>query len=322
MTWNVHSMPSHDSTYIDLWPGAAAAGMVSADPVRRVATHVDGPTLYEREPGFGCGIASVDRAPTCNGRSNPTSAAAGPGRRSFRIACAIGCVITSLLIQGCGGSDAGTDAAGAGTGTQTQTPASGQPANDASSSTVANTGTPAAGTTTDPNASAGAAANPQATTAGTLQNEILTAGDQVKTSKATPRGFVKALGRRAIIVVMYQPGETASQQMLAEVAAATRSRTDVLVLKYTPADYASYGDLADQLDLFDIPSLAIVDRAGKLQNMRARFWPSNLIARSLDIARKVAPAKVSPADAPADNGIDSMESATSSASSAVSTPGV
>ena len=305
-------MPSNDQTYDTSWPAASLAGMVSADPVRRVATHVDGPTLHEREPAFGRGIASVDRAPTCNGRSNPTSAAAGPGRRWFRALGSVACNAAMLLLQGCGGGDAPAEVASGGTDTSGSTPTNTSTANTTAGTPVAD---PAASGTTPADGTQGSGT-------ATLDNSFLAPGDQVKTSKATPKVFVRALGRRAMIIVMYQPGETASQQLMSEVDRAVRGRPDVLVLKYAPADYAAFGDLADQLDLFDIPSLAIVDRSGKLQNMRTRYWPSNLIARSLDIARKAAPAKVSPADAPADNGVDSMEQATSAASVEPTTPGV
>lgn len=294
-------MPDFDCTYTPLWPEAELTGMVSPDPARRVATHVDGPTLFEREFGFERGIASVDRAPTCIGRSNPTSAAAGPGRLRRTVVSLALCGIAAMMLAACGGSSASTTTTNAAAGTSTSPVTSPTP-----TSTVPGTPVGSGGATGTPTTSA--------------VDAQLAPGDEVKTSKSTPKAFVNALGKQAILVVMYQPGEASSDVMRSEVKAAIRGRHDVLVLQYTPAQYEQSGDLADQLDLFDIPSIAIIDRSGKLQNAKTIYWPANLIALALDKAVKAPRAQHSSASATAaPSGIGAMATDTAQGTAVTTT---
>lgn len=302
-------------TYSDKsrWSGLPLAGKVSADPAQRVVTHVDGPTLYERELTFGRGIASADRAPTCFGRSNPTYITAGPGR-SFRSRALIALVVLACgsLLTACGGGEeapAPAPDAAAGASTPAATPTAPDPAA---------TGTPVGDTTGAVDPITGAATTP-ATTGASPGGEVLSPGDQVKTTKATPSKFVDALGKQSILVVFYQPGIASSDLLIDEINVATAKRKNVLVLAYTPAQYKDSGDLAAQLGLFDLPALAIIDRAGNLQNYKAVYWPSNLIAEALDKANAAKSAKVSPSDAPPgddNSGLEEMVSDTATGAAA------
>jgi hypothetical protein len=135
--------------------------------------------------------------------------------------------------------------------------------------------------------------------AGTGGN-IVTAGQQIGTSEATPKAFVDALGAHAIIVLFYQPNAAIDTAVLKEVQAAGKSVKGAVTIVYKAADNDLYGDLAEQLGLYRAPSIAIVNRTGEMENHWTGYADRELLASVLSNAQKAPAAKVTPKDAPAD----------------------
>lgn len=251
------------------WPAARSAAMVGADPARRVAHHVEGPTLLERELPFGRGLATVDRAPTCIGRSTRASAGAGPGRllrstRALRGAAAT--LAIALVVAGCGGAEEIPADAGAAAPTpDSTTPGMVTPGTDGA--------VPGVGV-------AGGAAGAE-----DGMNEIATAqagnGTPVKLSSRTPKEFSSAHCARPIMVVLHQPGSILDQALLKESRTAAATIKDTKLLVYTPRMVRSYGDLPTKLGLIAAPGVAIVARDGTVENFWTTFVDNKLIEASL-----------------------------------------
>ncbi|MBC7645400.1 MAG: hypothetical protein H7123_09740, partial [Thermoleophilia bacterium] len=151
--------------------------------------------------------------------------------------------------------------------------------------------------------------------------EVLAPGDQIKTSRATPKEFVNAKCKQVIVFYAYQPGADADEHMKAEVTTAVAANKGVQLMLYTPAQYKEFGDLPENLGIFDLPSVAIVNKAGKLQNAHSVFWPATLIDASIKAALK-ARTSVCDSDAPPAD-VDAMaplSSATASTGVATTDP--
>ncbi len=256
------------------WPAAEAAAMVGADPARRMVQTVEGPTLHDREIGFGRGLASSDRSPTCNCRSSRASARSfGPGRPSTRLAARmLGVLALALVATGCGGSP----------------------------EALMNT----------PQENAAPAPAPDATLAGDTGatdqpgvNEISSAsakvGEPVKVSAITPKKFAKAHCADPIMVVFYQPESILDSELYGQAKAAAKGVDDLVTLVYTPKDVKSFGDLPSKLGLLTTPGVATVGRDGTIENFWTTYVDSALIHRSLLNAEKSKPCKVSSNDVPA-----------------------
>lgn len=274
------------------WPAAMGAAMVGADPARRVVQTVEGPTLHDREIGFGRGLASSDRSPTCFGRSSRAYArSTGPGRSSRRLrraaSWAIAVIAFAIVASGCGGG-ATADPAAAGT------PAAGA---DPSATTVAGTGTdPSAPSVTGALTSAAGEDIPGANE---ISNANAAVGASVKVSATTPKKFRDAHCSEAIMVVYYQPGSVVDEKLLQQATNAAASAGDVLMLVYTPRDVKSAGDLPSKLGLFSTPGLATVGRNGKIANFWVTYVDQSLIKYSLMSAKAAKPCKVGSGDVPA-----------------------
>ena len=176
---------------------------------------------------------------------------------------------------------------------------------------------------TDPLATAASATGMDTAAGAATGGESVTAapGDQVQTSEATPKAFVDALGKRTIMVVLHQPESTVDELVLAEArAACTCSGQDVLLLEYTVADYENYGDLLEKLGLFRAPSVAVVNRRGKLQNTWNGYVDRKLIIRAITISNGHDRPKVTAADAPP-VAVSALSSAAADAAKGLSTAG-
>lgn len=258
------------------WPAARSAAMVGADPARRVAHHVEGPTLLERELPFGRGLATVDRAPTCIGRSTRASAGAGPGRllrstRALRGAAAT--LAIALVVAGCGGAEEVPPAADTGVA---PTPAAGTPG-------AITPGTDPAAAVPGTGVAGGGAAAPGGTDDG--MNEIVSSqagnGAPVKLSSRTPKDFASAHCARPIMVVLHQPGSILGQALLKESRTAAKTIKDTKLLIYTPRMVRSYGDLPSKLGLIAAPGVAIIARDGTIENFWTTYVDSKLLSASL-----------------------------------------
>lgn len=253
------------------WPTTRAAAIVGADPVRRTSHTVEGPTLHEREPAFDLGLAAVDRAPTCFGRSSRASARAfGPGRLIARRALLL--VAVALAVAGCGGEPTEL------LNTPEENAAGGTPTETAPASTVAAEESPRL------NEISGASAKP---------------GELVKLSAITPKRFSAAHCSKVIAVLFYQPESLVDEALLSNAQAATKGRENVVTLAYTPADVKSYGDLPSKLGLLATPGLAIVDRSGKIETFWTSYVDQQLIEYQLDRAASAQPCKLTAEDVPA-----------------------
>lgn len=298
----------------DSWPPGQGAAKVIADPVRRAAHHVEGPTLLEREPPFGRGLAADDRAPTCIGRSSRASVGGGPGRSLARttsprrlVAAIAGAVVLAFLASGCGSGD---PAAVAATGAPT-TPVATDPAATTPGATATTPGTTVGATTS---------ATGEATTQDDVPgaNEIAGAdaklGDTIKVSALTPKAFATARCAKPILVVLHQPGSILDDAVLAEArAAAAKVGRGTVTLAYAPSQVKQLGDLPSKLGLLSSPGVAVVSRDGTLQNFWTTYIDSGLIGKSLTIAAAAHRCDGTPTD---------DDAATGAAGSAVPTSGL
>ena len=296
--------------------------MVGADPARRVAQHVEGPTLLDRELPFGRGIATLDRAPTCLGRSSPAFASASrpgrpsaPARRIRRIAASGALLLAlALVAAGCGGAPAADPS----TAAPAPTPDASATGTTVAGATDPNTGLPV---TTPAAPGAAGATTPATSTQEDVPGANEIAGSEaagmaaVKISKLTPRDFAKAHCIRPIVIVLHQPGAIMDQELLGEARAAVASVSakDVLTLVYTPREIKRSGDLLAKVGLLSSPGVSVINRGGAIQN----FWPgyvdAALIRRSLELAAATKPCKVSNEDAGASAADPSLGAAAPSA---------
>jgi hypothetical protein len=266
--------------------------MVGADPARRVAQTVEGPTLHDREIEFGRGIASSDRSPTCFGRSSRASAlVSGPGRSARRARRAVGSAAAllalALVTSGCGGAAAADPAASATPGASTDGTA------------IAGTTPAATGTTGAAASGTGAAADVPG--ANEIANADASAGELLTVSAMTPKKFKQAFCSKPIMVVYYQPGSIVDEKLLAEATAAAGlvKGAGLVTLAYTPKDVKAFGDLGSKLGLFSTPGLATVGRDGRIENFWTSYVDHALIERSLRNAAASHACKVGGDDVPA-----------------------
>lgn len=290
-------MSHRDHSTRGAWPAAEAAAKVGADPVRRVAQHVEGPTLLNREPEFGRGIATFDRAPTCSGRSSPASACAGPGhsfsRRLFArpaLRTAATLAVFALLASGCG-IGGGEEAAPVDTAA---TAAPLAPATD-----TAAPGTLSGAAPTAPGAAGATTSNDLPPGANEISTANASAGQAVTISAITPKEFTRAHCRKPILVVLYQPTSILDEALLREAKAAAASVEGTVTLVYTPKQTRKYGDLPSKLGLLSTPGVATVSRSGSIENFWTTFVDRALILKSLQNAAAGKSCKVSNDDAPA-----------------------
>lgn len=245
---------------------------LNESPALRVAKHVDGPTLCTRELAFGRGIASPDRAPTCLSRSSRTAVSALSG---FFVL-----LLSAVALTGCGGSDAPVAAPAP---APTSTPGSvsapgaapGSPAGSPSGSSVAVTPGPGADVQVAP-------------------------GAQVRATEATPRKFAAYLGKRPIMILMYQPGSNLDMKVASQFVrvAKAQDKDDIAIVVVTPADYKLYQDIPENVGVLSAPSISIISRSGELQNYWTGYVDAELISKSLALASSAKPAEVTAFDAP------------------------
>lgn len=268
-------------------PISANTGMVESGLALVAAHHVDGPTLSYREPAFGRGLASIDRAPTCTCRSKTASAVARPSHKTFlqRIAAFFLLVSSVLLVSGCGSGGEETAAADGAVPTDPATAAQ----------TTGNTVDPAAGSAvTDPTTGL-----PAAAAASGSEISSTGIGEEVKTSSETPKDFTNAVGKKAIVVFIYQPTSDQDELLKGEVQAAVKQVGKAVFLQYNAGDHKSYRDLPTALNLWGSPGVAVVSRSGKLQNFWIGYVDDGLLARAIQKANAAQPSKVTPStDAP------------------------
>ncbi|MCW2956224.1 MAG: hypothetical protein JWO69_1093 [Thermoleophilia bacterium] len=297
--------PSRLHSTNDSWSAAHDAAKVGADPVQRVVQHVEGPTLYNREPEFGRGLASYDRAPTCSGRSSRASAStSGPGRTfARRVASGAALLALALVVAGCGGEEVPVDAAPAAVDPALTTPAAtnpdGTPVTPAATNpdgTPVTPGTPIAGGATD-----GTAAGDEGGDVPGL-NEIsgatATNGSTVKISALTPKQFKQAHCNKPILVVLYQPGSILDEKLLDEARTAKAKVPGTVQIIYTPKQVKSFGDLPAKLGLLSAPGVATVGRDGRIANFWTTYVDSDLILSSLRNAAKAKPCRLTSDDVP------------------------
>lgn len=299
------------------WSGSASTATVGASPVPPAANTVVGPTPFDRELGFGRGIASADRAPTWISRSIQAVVAAGAGRRMFAL---VSVMLISAIAAGCGGGDeASSDVSADSAPTTPTTPTTPAGTGDAA------TGAPAAGTPGATGSLAGAQTGAASTGAGIASDaEIVAApGTQLETSDQTPKAFVEALGKRTIVVAIYQPTSTLDEATMREVRAAIKKTPGTLLLTYSAGDFKKYGDLPERVALLGAtPGVAVVDRSGKLQNFFRTYVDRNLLALTIRLANRAKAAKVTPGDVPTatpESGFDQLAGGQPSASSTSAT---
>lgn len=288
-----------ETTYDCHWPDGRTAATVMADPACTVVLHVEGPTLYDRESAFDCGLASVDRTPTCFGRSSSAFARYRSGRFTSRAARTLlslaALTVCAVVLAGCGGGAAveppATDAAGADPAAVVDPNA---PVIDPALDPALD---PA--TTGDPGALVGNgdAGSDVADNEG-IATSSAAPGTQVATSDSTPKAFVKALGKKPIVVIIHQPGAIVDEHLLAESRIASRAAKGVVFLSYIAGDFKHYGDLPGKIGLLSSPSVAVISRDGSIENFWSGYVDNILIAKSVMLAAAAKGASVTPDDAP------------------------
>lgn len=271
-----------------VWSVAPSAAMVGRDSARRAAHTVEGPTLYDREIGFGRGIASADRSPTCNCRSSRACVSLiGPSRMRRFVSTFIALAAAALVVSGCGGGDA------AGT-TPTTTPPSAT--SDTTGTTVAN----------DPNANGGVTSSSAGTNSDVpgvneIANAKAASGQKIQLSARTPKKFSGAHCAQPIMVVLYQPDSILDAELYSAARTAARRSgvKDLVTIVYSPRDVKKMGDLPAKLGLLATPGIATVARDGTIENFWTSYVDDALIRRSIENAAASRPCKVASADVPA-----------------------
>ncbi|MCW2949138.1 MAG: hypothetical protein JWN41_151 [Thermoleophilia bacterium] len=289
------------------WSAAHAAAMVGADPARRVVQHVEGPTLLDRELPFGRGIATLDRAPTCLGRSSPAFALVSePGRSNRRhllrrgLGATLTTIVLALVATGCGGAADATTATPAPAPAATPTPAVAD--SGSTGTTVADGTAGAASASTDTTTPGAASSSSDIPGANEIAGSEAAGGAAIKISTLTPQEFVRAHCTKPIVVVLHQPNSILDQALLSSVKAAlgSASRTakhDTVLLVYTPKEIKRFGDLPAKVGLLTAPGVAVINRGGAIQNFWTGYVDSSLLGRVLELAAATKPCKVANEDA-------------------------
>lgn len=257
------------------WSQSGSTGTVDQCPALRTATTVVGPTPSERESAFGRGLASSDRTPTCYSRSTTAFAGAKSG-----IFLPLVAVILGLVLAGCGGGQAFNTAAEA---TKQSEPAATATPPEGTAGTLAANGAPAP-VNGGPAVAAG---------------QPMAVGTRITTSDLTPKDFTKALGKKAMIVVLTQPRTQLDKLVLREVKAAVNAakpRKQLVMFNFEAGDYKAYKDIPELVGLYTAPSIAIVNRTGKLQNFWFTYVDRGLLLRSLQLAMRAPKSDLSPSD--------------------------
>lgn len=227
-------------------------------------------------------------------------------------------VAIAVLAAGCGGG--GDEAAAGGADAAAADPAASTGTGDAT------TGAPAAGATDPAALASGQTGDPAAAggAAGGGDAEIVAApGTQIETSDQTPKEFVNALGRKTIVVFMYQPTSTLDELVAKEVKAAVKRVPGVVLLTYRVGEFKKYGDLPERVALLgSSPGVAVVDREGKLQNFFRNYVDANMLTLTLRIANLAAPANVTPGDVPTESasGFDKLTGSAPASATTAGTP--
>ena len=174
-----------------------------------------------------------------------------------------GTLLASLfLLAGCGGAAAPA----AGDTTAAAGAAADAPGAAAAAAAAAPTTDPATGALVGDGTAAPAATPPVA--------EVLSPGDQIKTSEATPKAFIDAKCKQVIVFYAYQPGADADERMLKEVHTAVDANKGVQLMTYTPAQYKEFGDLPENLGI-----LRPASSGDREQGRQAAKRPLGVLAR-------------------------------------------
>ncbi len=272
-----------NNMYPDDWHGTGSGATVGSGSLRRPAGYIAGPTPFQREFGFGRGIASQGRTPTCTSRSNQVFAGAGVG--FFRLVQLSLILVLGFVFAACGGSSSSE------VGGSEKVASS-----DSATSSTSTGGTASPDATTqvsDPSAVPGSNE-----TGGPVS--VVAPNEDIGTSAATPEEFAKALGAKPIIVVMYQPTAPVDEKVLKNAKAAAKAVKGTVLLAYTPAQYKVWGDLVERLGIFGTPGVAIIKRDGTLGYRNTGYLvDASLLRAALKRAALAKPAKVVEKDAPA-----------------------
>lgn len=119
-------------------------------------------------------------------------------------------------------------------------------------------------------------------------------GDVVRPGPGTPKAVAKALTKgQAVVVAVIMPGaadDDAVRQALRAAQGSTAGR-GVKVFTYTLAESKRFGDLADLLDVTVTPSVAVIGRDGRLNNLFRGLTDAELIRQAMTDAKSSAPVR-------------------------------
>lgn len=119
-------------------------------------------------------------------------------------------------------------------------------------------------------------------------------GDIVRPGPGTPRAVAQALSKgRAVAVAFLMPGtadDDAVRQALRSAAGSPSGR-GVKVFTYTLNQSKRFGDLPELLDITITPSVAVIGRDGRLNNLFRGLTDAELLRQAMSDAKTSAPAR-------------------------------
>lgn len=119
-------------------------------------------------------------------------------------------------------------------------------------------------------------------------------GDVVRPGPGTPKAVAAALTKgQAVAVAFLMPGtadDDAVRQAL-RAAAGSPSGRGVKVFTYTLSQSKRFGDLPELLDITITPSVAVIGRDGRLNNLFRGLTDAELIRQAMSDAKSSTPAR-------------------------------
>jgi hypothetical protein len=119
-------------------------------------------------------------------------------------------------------------------------------------------------------------------------------GDVVRPGTGTPKAVAQALTKgQAIVVAFIMPG-TADDEAVRQALASARSSAsgrNVKVFSYTLGQSKKFGDLPELLDITVTPSVAVIGRDGRLNNLFRGLTDAELIRQAMTDAKESTPTR-------------------------------
>jgi hypothetical protein len=119
-------------------------------------------------------------------------------------------------------------------------------------------------------------------------------GDVVRPGPGTPKAVAQALTKGQAIVVAFLMSGTADDDAVRQALRTARGSSDakgVKMFTYTLGQSKRFGDLPELLDVTVTPSVAVIGRDGRLNNLFRGLTDAELIRQAMSDAKSSTPAR-------------------------------